>query len=160
MNSNGLERDTVVRHLERVLSSTPFRQAERSAGLLRYLVERSLDGAGDRPKEYTVGVEALGRGMEFDPRTDPIVRAEVSRLRGRLERYYATEGLADSLVIALPKGTYVPQFRGNGVGAVETKQREDDRTWPGPDDQHRGGLLAWLAAACVVAVGASRLGSG
>ncbi len=110
MNGNGFDRDTVVSHLERVLASTPFRQSERSAGLLRYLVERSLEGAGDRLKEYTVGVEALGRGTEFDPRTDPIVRAEASRLRGRLERYYGDEGQSDVVVIEVPKGAYTPRF--------------------------------------------------
>ena len=110
MTSNTIERDAVLRHLERVLASTAFRQAERSAGLLRYLVERSLDGSGDRLKEYTVGVEALSRGKEFDPRTDPIVRAEASRLRGRLERYYAGDGQSDVVVIELPKGAYAPRF--------------------------------------------------
>jgi hypothetical protein len=87
MTGNGVERDAIIRHLERVLASTPFRQADRSAGLLRYLVERSLNGSGDRAKEYTVGVEYLGRGTVFVPRTDPIVRAEAYRLRGRQERY-------------------------------------------------------------------------
>jgi serine/threonine-protein kinase len=110
MNGDGVERDTVLSHLQRVLSSTPFRQADRSAELLRYLVERALNGAGDRVKEYTIGLEALGRGKDFDPRTDPIVRAEASRLRGRLERYYAAEGESDMVVIELPKGTYVPRF--------------------------------------------------
>jgi Tol biopolymer transport system component len=111
MNADGVESDAVLSHLERVLSSAPFRQAERSAGLLRYLVERALNGAGDRVKEYTVGVEHLGRSTDFDPRTDPIVRAEASRLRGRLERYYAGEGQSDETVIELPKGAYVPRFR-------------------------------------------------
>ena len=110
MNDDGVERDAVLSHLQRVLSSTPFRQAERSAELLRYLVERSLSGTGDRVKEYTIGMEVLGRGKDFDPRTDPIVRAEASRLRGRLERYYAGEGESDMVVIELPKGTYVPRF--------------------------------------------------
>ena len=40
----------------------------------------------------------------------PIVRAEVSRLRGRLERYYATEGRNDPIRIMLPRGSYVPEF--------------------------------------------------
>jgi serine/threonine-protein kinase len=110
VNGDGVDRDAVLSHLERVLSSTSFRQAERSAELLRYLVGRSLNDAGDRVKEYTIGVEALGRGTDFDPRTDPIVRAEASRLRGRLERYYAAEGQSDVVVIELPKGTYVPRF--------------------------------------------------
>lgn len=104
------DRDAVLAQLERVLASATFRQAERSAGLLRYLVERGLRDSGDRVKEYTVGVEALGRAKGFDPRTDPIVRAEVSRLRGRLERYYSGEGVADPLIIELPKGTYAPRF--------------------------------------------------
>ena len=118
MTDDAVERDTALRHLERVLASTPFRQAERSAGLLRYLVERSFDRAGDRVKEYTIGIEALGRGKEFDPRTDPIVRAEASRLRGRLERYYAGEGQSDVVVMELPKGTYAPQFHARPMPAV------------------------------------------
>ena len=79
--------------------------------MLRYLVERTLDGHGDRLKEYTVGSDAFNRGVAFDPRTDPIVRAEASRLRARLDRYYSTDGHADPVVIELPKGSYVPQFR-------------------------------------------------
>ena len=110
MNDNGVDRDVVARQLDRVLASAAFRQAERSASLLRYLVDRSLNGTGDRVKEYTVGVEALGRGTDFDPRTDPIVRAEASRVRGRLERYYAAEGQADPIVIDLPKGAYAVRF--------------------------------------------------
>ena len=109
-NGNSVDRDTALSQLERVLASPAFRQAERSAALLRYLAERSLHSSADRVKEYTVGVEALGRGTEFDPRTDPIVRAEASRVRGRLERYYANEGQADAVVIELPKGTYSVRF--------------------------------------------------
>jgi TolB-like protein len=61
-------------------------------------------------KEYTIATQALGRNESFDPRTDPIVRAEVSRLRNRLEQYYATKGKNDPLVIQLPRGSYVPRF--------------------------------------------------
>jgi len=117
MNGNGVTREAVLSQLERVLASTQFRQAERSAGLLRFLVERSMNGADDRVKEYTVGVEFLGRGNDFDPRTDPIVRAEASRLRARLERYYASEGQPDEVTIELPKGSYVPQFRQRALAA-------------------------------------------
>ena len=70
----------------------------------------SVENQPDRLKEYTIGSEALGRGDSFDPRTDPIVRAEASRLRNRLQRSYATNGVADTVLITLPKGSYVPQF--------------------------------------------------
>src|SRR5688572_25532184 len=84
--------------------------AGRSGHLLRFLVERTLAGEGDQLKEFTLGVEALGRGDSFDPRTDAIVRVEVSRLRRRLDHYYANEGAADAVRITIPKGSYAPLF--------------------------------------------------
>ena len=81
-----------MEQLARVLGSETFRRSERSSALLRFVVERTLAGGADHLKEYTLGVEALGRATSFDPRTDPIVRAEASRLRDRLVRYYDAEG--------------------------------------------------------------------
>lgn len=102
--------DSVTEHLDRVLQSNAFRAASRSSALLRFLVEQTLNGHAERLKDYTLGSEALGRGESFDPRTDPIARVEASRLRSRLELYYATEGAAEPVVITLPKGGYVPLF--------------------------------------------------
>ena len=110
MHNPLVTRESVLEQLDRVLGSTAFRGAERSTALLRYVVGRALEGDTDRLKEYTLGVEALGRDEGFDPRTDPIVRAEASRLRTRLERYYASDGRHDPVDIVLPKGSYVPQF--------------------------------------------------
>jgi hypothetical protein len=103
-------RVSVIAELELVLSSPVFEGAGRSRALLKLMVDETLAGRADRLKEYTIGSEVLDKGESFDPRTDPIVRAEVSRLRSRLERYYAVEGQADPVIIALPKGSYVPQF--------------------------------------------------
>ena len=85
-------REEAPRELERILSSRAFQGAGRSGSLLRFLLERTLAGQAEQLKEYTVGAEALGRGNSFDPRTDAIVRVEISRLRSRLSHYYATEG--------------------------------------------------------------------
>jgi hypothetical protein len=101
--------------LEKVLSSGTFHGASRSAKLLRFLVQETLAGRSDRLKDYTLGAEALGRGDDFDPRTDPIARVEASRLRSRLDLYYATEGRSDSIRITLPKGGYVPVFERRSV---------------------------------------------
>src|SRR5215207_9367786 len=76
----------ILGQLARVLESEGFRRAERSSALLRYIVEQTVNGRADHLKEYTLGVEALGRGDSFDPRTDPIVRAEASRLRARRQK--------------------------------------------------------------------------
>src|SRR5919109_4311444 len=107
----GVSRDQALEQLERVLSSSVFRGAGRSRTLLKFLVEESVGDRTERLKEYTIGVEALGKGDAFDPRTDPIVRAEASRLRGKLERYYASEGRCDPVLIVLSKGSYVPQIQ-------------------------------------------------
>lgn len=101
--------DRALEQLQRVLASAAFQGAARSSALLKFLVEEAAGNRPERLKEYTIGAEALGKGEAFDPRIDPIVRAEASRLRSRLERYYASEGQRDPVLIALPKGSYVPQ---------------------------------------------------
>src|SRR5436190_22923871 len=110
MDASSVERSAIREQLDRVLSSAAFRRADRSNAVLRFIVEQTLNGQADRLKEYTLGCEALGRGESFDPRTDPVVRAEVSRLRTRLEQYYTTTGREDAVLLLLPKGSYVPQF--------------------------------------------------
>jgi Tol biopolymer transport system component len=107
----------VAEQLERVLKSDVFRAAGRSSKLLRFLVEETINGRADHLKDYTLGAEALGRGDSFDPRTDPIARVEASRLRSRLDLYYATEGASDPVLITLPKGGYVPRFDVRSSGA-------------------------------------------
>lgn len=100
----------VVSQLEKVLRSTIFESSERSSKVLRFLVEQALAGNGDQLKEYTIGVEALGRPESFDPRIDSIARVEVSRLRTRLQHYYATDGKEDLIIFVLPRGGYLPKF--------------------------------------------------
>lgn len=109
MADTSFDRGQVLQALERVLASAAFQGGGRSGALLRFLVERTLDGGGQL-KEYTVGAEGLGRGASFDPRHDAIVRVEVSRLRARLTQYYATDGVAEPVRIVVPKGSYVPVF--------------------------------------------------
>ena len=96
--------------LDKILSSRSFSGADRATGFLRFVVSKTLSGEADQLKEYVLAVEVLGRKPSFDPRTDPIVRVEAGRLRGRLEEYYQTEGSGDGLLITLPKGGYVPAF--------------------------------------------------
>jgi Tol biopolymer transport system component len=96
--------------LERILSSTEFSGADRARRFLRLVVERALEGSAAQIKEATIAVEAFERDPAFDSKADPIVRVEAGRLRDRLKAYYEGEGEADSVLIELPKGRYVPQF--------------------------------------------------
>lgn len=123
--------NAVAEQLERVLQSKVFQAAGRSSRLLRFLVEETVKGRSESLKDYTLGAEVFGRGGDFDPRTDPIARVEASRLRSRLELYYATEGAADSVVITLPKGGYVPHFepRSPAAEAARTPAVPNRRAW-------------------------------
>jgi serine/threonine-protein kinase len=112
--------------LERVLRSPSFVNAGRLSRMLRFVVERTLEGQGDGLKEYLLGVEVFDRPTEFDPRLDSIVRVEARRLRAKLAEYYDGEGAADAIRFRLAKGGYVPTFeraegRGGdgGVGGTE-----------------------------------------
>jgi Tol biopolymer transport system component len=149
----------VLEQLERMLGRPAFRAAGRSSTLLRFLVVETLEGRADRLKDYTLGSEALGRGDGFDPRIDPIARVEASRLRSRLELYYATEGSADPVVISLPKGGYVPQFLARepvqAGPVVQPDAGQPARTWLWP-----WRLLAFGFAAATVALAVAALRSG
>jgi adenylate cyclase len=73
---------------------------------LRFVVEQTLLGLGERLKGYTIAVEVFGRPPDFDAQTDPLVRVEAGRLRRRLIEYYADEGRDDPVRIELPRGSY------------------------------------------------------
>ncbi|HXJ38222.1 MAG TPA: hypothetical protein VNH18_03025 [Bryobacteraceae bacterium] len=100
----------ISEQLDRILTSPSFANSDRLSRFLRFTVERAAEGQTDRLKEYALGLSVFDKRESFDPRIDPIVRVEAGRLRTRLRHYYETEGRADSLLIDLPKGTYVPRF--------------------------------------------------
>jgi hypothetical protein len=93
-----------------VLRSKEFARAPRLAQFLEYLCEKLFAGEAAQIKEYSIGVELFGRGMQFDQESDSIVRVEANRLRKRLSEYYAAEGAEHALQIVIPLGQYVPEF--------------------------------------------------
>jgi TolB-like protein len=103
--------DEVRHELDRLLSSAGFANAGRMSRFLKFVVERSLAGEGERLKEYVIGVEVFDRDVDYDPRIDAIVRVEAARLRTKLAEYYAGEGHDDSVVLSLPKGGYAPVIK-------------------------------------------------
>ena len=56
--------------LERILASRCFQQAGRASDFLRFVVEQTLAGNGQRLKGYTIGVEVFGRPADFDAQSD------------------------------------------------------------------------------------------
>lgn len=96
--------------LDRVLASATLARSSQLREFLRFVGRGIIEGREDEIKEYVIGVEALGRGAQFDPSADPIVRVQAARLRQKLEEYYRREGCEDQVLITLPKGRYIPCF--------------------------------------------------
>lgn len=98
-------------HLARLLSSPSIAGAERLSGLLRFIVEETLNGRGAQLKEMRIGLDVFGRKTDsYDPAFDPIVRVQMGRLRSKLRAYYNGPGLSDLVRIDVPVGSYVPAF--------------------------------------------------
>lgn len=98
------------KQIQRVLQSAAFRNASTLQQLLQYLAAKAFERAGETLKEYTIGVEALGRPHDFDPKIDPIVRVQIHRLRQKLKEYYDADGSRDPVIVDIPKGHYLPGF--------------------------------------------------
>ena len=97
--------------LERLLQSEHFKSSPRASRFLQFIVETALAGNSRTLKEYVLGIEVFDRAPTFDPGTDTIVRVEAVKLRRRLDQYYHGPGATDPVVISVPKGAYVPNFR-------------------------------------------------
>jgi hypothetical protein len=97
--------------LGRILRSSRFRDSLQLRTLLKYIVEKSVEGHDDALKERIIGIEVFGRKTDYDTADDPIVRSRVGLLRKRLAQYYESEeARGTELKIIIPNGSYRPNF--------------------------------------------------
>jgi hypothetical protein len=96
--------------VQRVMNSEIFRRSPALRAFLLYITERVILGRGDELKEQSIGAEVLGRKPNYNPADDNIVRVRAHELRGRLERYFTSEGANEAVVITMPRGAYAPEF--------------------------------------------------
>ena len=96
--------------LERILASRILASSPRQQALLRHIVIETLEGRGDRLKEFSLAIDVFGRSSTFDPRVDSIVRVQASRLRSQLGDYYGKKGVAEAVRIEIPAGGYIATF--------------------------------------------------
>jgi hypothetical protein len=97
--------------LERVAASAQLRRAVRLQEILFYVGKRSLKDGSDRVHEQEIGAKVFGRPDSYDTSLDNIVRTNVSDLRKRIEAYFNSEGLHETLIMEIPRGSYIPVFR-------------------------------------------------
>jgi hypothetical protein len=87
-----------------IVRSGALGRSRSYARLLEFLVECA--GSGRTPKELEIAIEVFGRGADFDPSQDSMVRVYAHNLRQKLEHYYATAGRNDPRQLVLARGEY------------------------------------------------------
>ena len=149
-----LPANVVRAQLARILASEIFSRSDRLTTFLTFIVEQSLDGRGVELKEHVLAMAVYGKTADFDAGLDPIVRVDARRLRDKLREYYASAP-HDTIVIAVPKGSYAPTFETNGhatpavVDAIRPAPTFQSRVW-----SVRGALvLLGVCASLALAIG-------
>ncbi len=117
---SGLSHDAIRAQLDRILGHREFQATDKMRDFLRFVVEEKLAGRAHQLKGYTIATQVFGRGDDFDPAHDPIVRIQAGRLRRALERYYLVAGGRDPIFIDIPKGRYIPHFAAQAVEPAAT----------------------------------------
>ena len=86
--------------------------------MLRYVVERAIEGQTDHLKERTLGVAVFGRDPAYDTNLDPVVRVTAGEIRKRIAQYYHEPGHETEIRIDFPPGSYLPEFHAPQAIAV------------------------------------------
>jgi hypothetical protein len=88
----------------RIAGSGALGRSRSYGRLLSFLVDCA---ASDRtPKELEIAMEVFGRGADFDPSQDSMVRVYAHNLRQKLDHYYATTGRGETPQLVLARGEY------------------------------------------------------
>src|SRR5712691_9324755 len=127
--------------VERIKASSELNRSPRLRQLFEYLCAQSLAAPGLPVSEERIGIEVFGRPVGYDTGADTIVRVQVSQLRRKLDHYFLSEGLAEPVIVELPKRSYTPVFRLREQPAIEAAPW----TWPS-----RRVVVTILAAACLI----------
>jgi hypothetical protein len=162
--STVLERDEVRDELRKILASSAFHNSRRYAAVLKYIVDQTLDGFGERLKERTIGIEVFDRPPDYDTATDHAVRSAVAEVRKRLAQYYMNGGRGELRIEILP-GSYMPQFRKgeaeNPPVSVHTQFAAFHAVPPAAEaapnraEPASRPRAAWISASCVVLLAAA-----
>jgi hypothetical protein len=127
------EAETVRFELQRILASPLFQGSKRCYDFLHYIVTRTLEGELDGLTERFLGAELFGRAIDYDTKSDSIVRVRANDVRRRLTEYYADQRSTPKIVISLSAGSYIPEFQ-----------------WPHREDSQPAGLPSLATAVSVL----------
>jgi hypothetical protein len=137
----------------RIVRSGALGRSRSYARLLEFLVECTRGGR--TPKELEIAIEVFGKGADFDPSQDSLVRVYAHNLRQKLEQYYAAAGRAADGRLVLARGEYRVAFVGPDAAPAEVAQALEGAPAPVAAPLARPGNRARQAAiaAALLALG-------
>jgi len=106
-----VEKASVLRELDAILSSPVFQPSKRCQQFLSYVVHHRLEGNHERLKERTIGVDLFQRPAGYATGDDPVVRVQAGEVRRRLDQYYRANPNSSAIRIELHLGSYTPEFK-------------------------------------------------
>lgn len=107
----------ILAHLDCICKSSSFESSKRCQQFLRYIVQEAVEGRSGFIKERNIAIEVFGKGIDFEPGEDSVVRVKAHEVRKRLTEYYESSP-PNGLRIELPLGGYVPRLHGIAAQAA------------------------------------------
>ena len=102
--------------LSRIVASRSFAKSTRLRDFLQFITEKSLEGDTQAVTELEIARRIFGRGEDFVPADDSVVRVSARQLRAKLKEYFDEEGRLEPLIVNIPKGAYLPVFEDRDGG--------------------------------------------
>lgn len=130
-------RGEVLEQVEHICNSVPVSRSAKQQALLRYIVDKALDGEESALREQPLGVDFFELPSSWDPRDVSTVRTAMKKLREGLDAY--RDSNISRVEILLERGSYVPRFLYSGkvVNGRRADRRSGDRR--NVDDRRSGG---------------------
>ncbi len=94
--------------LQRLTASRALARAPRLRELLLDILTHAH--SPELLTEHHIGTRVFGRSEDYNPADDNIVRAAARQLRVKLKEYFDGEGCAETVILEIPKGGYLPVF--------------------------------------------------
>jgi hypothetical protein len=134
--------DEQRQEVQRVLHSPQFRRAPRLQRFLQVICEYHFQNRSADINEFVIATEAFGKGRDFEPSEDSLVRVQAREVRRRLREYYQNEGKSSLWILDLPVGSYAPAFSAAGDAPVAARRP--------PSIRAAWAMMAGTALACAV----------
>lgn len=128
--------------LQRICLSSELKRAARLKDFLHYVGKRVLEGDHAQIAEYEIGVHVFGRAENYDTSSDNIVRVNASELRKRIAAYYAAEGVNETVLVEIPRGSYSPVFSTRPHEAEADAEKSDAASSPEANGVHQSASVS------------------